>query len=40
VIHIFCEKYNNFFKEFPDGFNSSMAIQDFCADIDELNTAL
>ena len=40
VIHIFCDKYNTFFKEFPDGFNSSMAIQDFSADIDELNTAL
>ena len=40
VIHIFCEKYNNFFKEFPDAFNSPLAIQDFSLDIDELNTAL
>ena len=40
AIHIFCDKYNNFFKEFPDAFNSSMAIQEFYADLDELNTAL
>ena len=40
VIHIFCDKYNNFFKEFPEAFHSPMAIQDFSADIDELNTAL
>jgi len=40
VIHIFCEKYNNFFKEFPDAFYSPMAIQDFSLDLDELNTAL
>jgi hypothetical protein len=40
VIHIFCDKYNNFFKEFPDAFNSPLAIKDFSLDIDELNTAL
>jgi len=40
VIHIFCEKYNNFFTEFPDAFDSEMAIKDFTADLDELNNAL
>ena len=40
VIHIFCEKYNNFFTEFPDAFNSEMAIKDFTSDLDELNNAL
>ena len=40
VIHIFCEKYNSFFTEFPDAFDSEMAINDFKEDIDELNNAL
>ena len=40
VIHIFCEKYNNFFTEFPDAFDSELAIKDFRADLDELNNAL
>ena len=40
VITMFCEKYNNFFREFPGGFNSETAINEFTQDIDELNTTL
>ena len=40
VIYIFCDKYNEFFTEFPGGFNSPQAIEEFSQNIDELNNAL
>ena len=40
VISVYCHKYNTFFKEFPNGFNSTNANIEFSHDIDELNNAL
>ena len=40
VIETFCDKYNEFFSEFPGGFDSPQAIEEFDKNINELNNAL
>ena len=40
VVKRYCKKYNAFFTEFPNGFNSPSAVTEFSHDIDELNNAL
>ena len=40
VIALYCDKYNAFFTEFPNAFNSQQAIDEFNHNINELNSTL
>ena len=40
VINIYINQYNSFFSEFPNAFYSSIALNEFASDINDLNSAL